>query len=243
MSDAIVMHEAKREPVFMSIMLAGPSGSGKTWSALALATGLAAGKSIVLIDTEVKPASLYADEYKFKRIALRKPFTPERYREALKLARASKPAVIIVDSATHEWIGNGGILPSLDSMPGSNNMLKWKDLTPRHDRWSESMTDSRASHIIVCCRGKERFAIDEVKDDQGNKKTKVTRVGMRPIQRKDFFYDFMVAFILNPDTHDARILNNTTKTFRDFTPRPLTAADGKALALWAASGKTKGAKA
>ena len=230
------VQDAKRTSVFLSLMLAGPSGSGKTYSALRLAKGLAGSGVVVLIDTETKPATLYADEFKFKRIALPRPFSPERYREALKMARALKPSVVIVDSVTHEWLGSGGILPELDKIPGTNNMIKWKDLTPRHDRFVESVSDSSRCHVIVCCRAKERYTMDTVKRDDGTTRTEVKRVGLRPIQRRDFFYDFMLSFVIDPDTHNARVLNNTTKTFRDYSARPLTEKDGAALAKWCAEG-------
>ena len=237
-SSELSIKDAKREPVFISLMLAGPSGAGKTYSALRLARGLSPSGLIVLIDTEVKPASLYADEFKFKRIALPKPFEPERYREAIKLAMTLKPAVLIIDSATHEWMGSGGILSSLDKMPGTNQMIKWKDLTPRHDRFVDAAVSQRC-HTIVCCRAKERYSMEEVKRDDGTKKVEVRRVGLRPIQRRDFFYDFMVSFVLDPDSNNARLLNNTTQYYRGWTPHPLTEADGKALAKWAAEGGKK----
>lgn len=233
----LVLKDAKREPVFLSILLSGPSGSGKTYTALRLASGLAGKRPVVLIDTEVKPATLYADEFHFIRIALPRPYTPERYREAMKLAMTKNPGAVIVDSATHEWWGKGGILQTLDEMPGTNNMLKWKDLTPRHDRFTETLV-SQHCHTIVCCRGKERYVMEETKRDDGTKKTEVKRVGTRPIQRRDFFFDYMLSFVLDPGTNAARILNNTTKTFRDYTPRILTEKDGEALARWAADGSS-----
>ena len=235
-SDDLSVHEAKREPVFLSVLLSGPSDGGKTYSALTIARGISPKGTIVLIDTETKPATLYADEFRFLRIALKKPFTPERYREAVRLAKTKNPAIIIIDSVTHEWNGSGGILRELDDFQAKNpkapQFLFWKNATPRHDRAVEAFT-TPTCHMIVCCRGKERYAVEVEVDDNGRKKMVPKRIGLRPIQRKDFFFDFMISFVLDPGTHNARILNNMTKTFRDWTPRPLVEADGKALLVWA----------
>jgi hypothetical protein len=236
-STDLSIQDAKREPVAVSILLAGPSGAGKTFTALRLGRGLAGPSGlIVLVDTEVKPASLYANDFKFKHIRLPKPFEPERYREAVRLAMTLKPAVLIIDSATHEWIGSGGILPTLDKIPGTNQMVKWKDLTPRHERFVDTIT-SQKCHTIVCVRAKERYVMEETKRDDGSKKVDVKRVGLRPIQRRDFFYDFMVSFVLDPDSNNARLLNNTIEYFRNHTPHRLTEDDGKAIAAWALGGK------
>lgn len=227
------VHDAKREPVEATILLAGPSGGGKTYSALLLASGM--GKNVVLIDTEKKPATLYANEFKFKRIVLSSPFTPERYASAIKAAMELKPDVLIIDSATHEWMGKGGILQEKDNMPGANDYIKWKDLTPRHDRYVERLV-SQKCHTITCVRAKERFDMVETVNKDGKKVSAPRRIGLRPIQRRDFMYDFMISFTLDPDKHIARLLNSSASIFHEFEPHLLTKKDGEAIALWARQG-------
>lgn len=221
-----------------SILLSGPSGCGKTYGALLLATALASGKAIVLIDTEVKPSSLYAKRFPHKRIALPKPFTPARYRAAIKAALALKPAVLIVDSVTHEWLGAGGILRELDEWKKTRGgekapmFLFWKDATPQHDRFVESLTTQQC-HVIACCRGREKFVVEMKENDEGQKRATPRSVGLRPLQRKDFRYDFIFAFTLDPETHTARLITNGQgDIFQEWEPHALTPADAQAIAAW-----------
>src|SRR5688500_14035543 len=90
--------------------IAGPTGSGKTYSALRVATGLADGGTIAVIATERGRALDYADDFRFKYTELDEPFTPRRYVEKLDQAEALNPSVIVVDSASHEHAGVGGVL-------------------------------------------------------------------------------------------------------------------------------------
>lgn len=106
MSFAVVPARKGKNSILLG--LAGPAKSGKTLSALRVAKGL--GGKIVLIDTENKRALHYADKFDFHHIDFQPPYTPVRYIEAINAAIAAKANVVIVDSASHEWEGEGGIL-------------------------------------------------------------------------------------------------------------------------------------
>src|SRR4051794_9429683 len=99
---------AVRERTPLLIGLAGPSGSGKTFSALRLATGLAAGGPVFFVDTESRRGLHYADQFRFQHCDLTAPFRPNSYLEALTAAKAAGAAVVIVDSMSHEHEGPGG---------------------------------------------------------------------------------------------------------------------------------------
>ena len=103
---------AKRENVQLLIGLAGGTGSGKTFSAFELATGIAEvmGGKPAVIDTEARRALHYADRFDFEHGDLQAPFTPARYLEAMEAAAAAGYPVILVDSMSHEYAGDGGIL-------------------------------------------------------------------------------------------------------------------------------------
>jgi RecA/RadA recombinase len=112
---------AVRERVSLIIALAAASGGGKTRSALAIARGLAGGDDsrIAYIDTEAGRALHYAvapseaptaDRFAFMHGDLKAPFTPESYADAIKAADdTGKFDVIVVDSCSHEWEGEGGL--------------------------------------------------------------------------------------------------------------------------------------
>ncbi|MCX8017657.1 MAG: ATP-binding protein, partial [Rhodocyclaceae bacterium] len=99
--------KASKRQAKLRLAIAGPSGSGKTYSALAVASGI--GGRIAVVDTEHGSASLYADRFDFDVFEMTPPFAPERFVEAIQAA-AKAYDVLIIDSITHEWMGEGGIL-------------------------------------------------------------------------------------------------------------------------------------
>jgi hypothetical protein len=223
--------EAKRVPFFPSILLSGHSGSGKTYSALLMAKGF--GGKVVLIDTENKRALVYANLFKFEHIVFEAPFTPERCREAMKLAISKSPNVIIFDSATHEWWGKGGILREKDEMPGTNDFVKWGKLTPRHESWAGMLTINPKCFHIVTCRAKEKSKMK--KNAEG--KLEVVPLGMKPIQRDDFAFDFSFGYLIQHDSHKIKILKSIEEA-----PEPdglLTPDFASRLAAWTLMKKGK----
>src|SRR5258708_34777413 len=73
-------------------------------------SGMCTGKACAAIDTEERRALHYADEFKFDHVELRPPFRPESYADAVVAADASGYPVIVVDSGSHVWAGDGGVL-------------------------------------------------------------------------------------------------------------------------------------
>ena len=83
--------KAKREKIWLKILLGGASGSGKSYSALRLATGIAKkGKGkVAAIDTEAGRIRYYANEFDFDDLQLDEPYTPEKYINAIDEAIGS----------------------------------------------------------------------------------------------------------------------------------------------------------
>ena len=101
---------AIREEVGLLIGLIGPSGGGKTYTGMRLAKGICGDKPFAVIDTEAGRAKHYADLFKFDHGDLKPPFTPDAYAEAIKAADEAGYKAVIVDSCSHEWNGDGGVL-------------------------------------------------------------------------------------------------------------------------------------
>ena len=111
---------AVREKIGALFGLAGASGSGKTRTALHLAKGMANGHGqVAVVDTESGRALHYAPRpgekadsskgtFDFFHIDFSPPFTPERYVEAIRFAETNGATVIVLDSTSHEWAGEGG---------------------------------------------------------------------------------------------------------------------------------------
>mgnify|MGYP001611889306 CR=1 FL=1 len=79
---------ATRENTPLIIGIGGPTKSGKTYSALRMATGLADGGTIAMINAEGLRGHQYADRFKYVTCDLAPPFRPTHYTEALAAAAA-----------------------------------------------------------------------------------------------------------------------------------------------------------
>lgn len=178
----------------LRLSIAGPSGSGKTYTALAIAKGI--GKT-ALIDTESGSASKYADTFDFDVLELTPPFHPDKFIRAIAEASAAGYDVVIVDSLSHAWSGSGGLLEIVDDtakrMKSSNSFAAWKDATPIQNRLIEAVVRS-GIHIIATMRSKTEYILENV-----NGKNIPRKVGMAPVQRDGFEYEFDVVAELDYD--------------------------------------------
>ena len=220
--------KAQKQKVKLRLAIEGPSGSGKTYSALRIANGLCPGGKIAVIDTENNSASLYADRFGFDVADLTPPYAPERYVELIKAA-AKDYDVLIIDSASHEWSGEGGILDIHSRMPG-NSFTNWARVNPKHNAFINSLLQAPC-HIIATMRSKESYALDE------NDKGKVTpkKVGMEAVQRQGVAYEFSLVFTMDV-SHQACATKDRTAMFAAdqwFLP---TEETGKQLRNWLESG-------
>jgi hypothetical protein len=211
------------------IALAGPSGSGKTRSALELATGLAGDGKILLADTEGNRGLHYADLYKFDHVEFTPPYTPERCAELIELAEARGYAVLIVDSGSDEYEGNGGLQEIRDTTKDEF----WAKTKARHKHALINRIRRSRIHSIWCLRCEERVKISKV-----NGQTVVETLGWQPICEKRFLYEMQSSFRFDPerpgvpvpiklyDIH-AKFFANGAMVNRDA---------GRQLAAWAAGG-------
>ncbi len=224
--------KAERTQASLKIAITGPSGSGKTYSALSLASGIS--DKIAMIDTENHSASLYADKFEFDLLELNPPYSTEKYIEAIRLAEKSGYEVIIIDSISHQWSGEGGILSQKEQLDarGGNSFTNWAKLTPLHEKFKSSILQSKC-HMICTMRSKQEFSISS--KDGG--KNKVDKLGLAPIQRDGFEYEFTIVFDLSMN-HTAEASKDRTGIFdkKIFTPGDET---GLLLMDWISSAKAK----
>lgn len=228
---------AKRENVSVLIALAGSSGSGKTFSALRLAQGISPSGKIAFIDTEARRGLHYAEQFQFIHADMRPPFRPERFVEGIRAAEAAGAEVVIIDSFSMEYDGEGGIIDWADDLAakGVKSPGNWKDPKLAHKKLMNSLLQCRAS-IIFCLRADEKIRIA-----RENGKTIVEPLGWMPICEKRFLYEMMVSFTLAPDRPGIPNFNLPHKLQSQhramFSDRvPIGEDAGKALAEWARGG-------
>lgn len=224
--------KAKKEKIYLKVLLAGASGSGKSYSALKLATGIAnkMGGRIAAIDTEAGRIRYYANEFDFDDLQLSEPYTPEKYIEAITQAVDSGYNVLIIDSITHEW---NYILDQVDKIPGANSYTKWGKLTPRHNKFTEKMIQSPIN-IIATVRGKDAYVLEQDK----NGKQVPKKVGLGYTQRDGLEYEYTVTFNIDQTNHVATAQKDNTHLFENKYEM-LTEKDGEALYEWANSGEER----
>jgi hypothetical protein len=248
---------AVRENVGLLIGLAGGTGSGKTYSALELATGLARGKRFALLDTEARRALHYADRFTFDHCDLRPPFRPARYAAAIAAADKAGYPVIVVDSASHEHAGEGGLLDwheeILDKWCGddwkkreASNMRAWIEPKMEHKSFVQSLLQIRA-HLILCFRAepKVEMAKEKYTDAKGNEREKtvirpkespVGAEGWMPVCEKNLPYEMTISFLLRAENPGVPIPIKIEAQHRPYFPagQLIGRATGEALAGWAA---------
>lgn len=224
--------KAKKEKIYLKVLLAGASGSGKSYSALKLATGIAnkMGGRIAAIDTEARRIRYYANEFDFDDLQLSEPYTPEKYIEAITQAVDGGYSVLIIDSITHEW---NYILDQVDKIPGANSYTKWGKLTPRHNKFTEKMIQSPIN-IIATVRGKDAYVLEQDK----NGKQVPKKVGLGYTQRDGLEYEYTVTFNIDQTNHVATAQKDNTHLFENKYEM-LTEKDGEALYEWANSGEER----
>ena len=238
---------AVRSKSKLRLGITGPSGSGKTLGALIIAKALAAAGNgrIAVIDSEKGSASLYASPLKlgngetfyppeFDVLELEAPYTPEKYRDAVKAASQAGYEVCIIDSMTHEWSGIGGCLELVDQIAQAkyrgNSWSAWNDVTPRHRDFIDT-TLQTPMHIIGTMRSKTETAqIEE------NGRKKVAKLGMKSEQRDGTDYEFTVVLDIVHSGHFALASKDRTGIFTGHDPQPITEETGRALLEWLNSG-------
>jgi hypothetical protein len=198
----------KTENQKIRIAIQGNAGSGKTLSALLISYGIVGTWSkICVIDTEHRSASLYNNLGSFTTIQIDAPFTVAKFCEAIELCERAAIEVIILDSISSEWVGEGGIIDQYCSTDG-NEVSKYDAVIPNHHVFISSILDSNA-HVIATVRSTE------------------TNV----FQQDGYAHYFMTVLKLNEE-NEATIIKDRTGLFKGICPVVLSENIGALLYKW-----------
>ena len=225
--------KAVRKDTHLLIGLAGGTGSGKTYSAMLLATGICNGGPFLMIDTEASRGLHYADQFDFEHQSLGPPFTPAKYVEAVRAGAKRGFPCIVVDSASHEWEGEGGVLEMADADPAKSpgNWIKPK---AAHNRMVNAFLQANCS-LIFCLRAQEKLDLSE-KDGRG--KVLIKSAGWQPICEKRFPFEMTASFTFNqltPGVVDLGLPHKLQDQHRMAFPpgQHLSLEAGKLIGQWA----------
>ena len=217
--------KAKKEQVWLKVLLSGASGSGKSYSALRVAKGIAeqCGSRVAYIGTEGSRDLYYASNFDYDLLQLEDPFTIEKYEEAIDEAVSAGYKVCIIDSLTHEWLHLNDLH---DKMPG-NSFQNWGKLKPKHRAFMDKILTC-PMHIVATSRSKDEWVLET--DSKGRQVPR--KVGLGSQQDKNITYEYTVSLVIEQDTHIAHADKDNTNIF-DGRYDVLTEKDGVALYNWA----------
>lgn len=237
-------HEAVRAEVPLLIGIMAPSGGGKTFSALRLATGIqsVSGGSIFMIDTESRRGLAYSDKFKFRHIDFKAPFSPMDYLAAIEHCVKQRAKIIIIDSASHEHEGPGGVLEMHDAelqrLGGDmkKTFMAWQKPKSERRRLLNTLLQMPV-HFIFCFRAKEKL-----KPVQGGQPKEM---GFMPIAGEEFVFEMTANCLLLPNSGGVaswisdfvgeKMMMKLPDQFRSILSdkKPLDEEMGKRMALWA----------
>ena len=228
----MAFRKAIRKRAKLRLAITGPAGSGKTYSALLLAFGL--GGKVAMIDTENGSGDLYCDLGDYDICSLTAPYDPRKYVQIIHEAEQAGYDTIIIDSLSHAWSGEGGILDlqarAAANSKSGNSYTAWRQVTPMQNRLIDTLLASPC-HIIATMRRKTEYVQGE--NERG--KTEIRKVGLAPVQREGVDYEFGTVFDLSP-SHMASVSKDRTGLF-DSTYFTITQDTGKILRDWLDKGE------
>ena len=225
-----MFRKAERKKAKLRLGIVGPAGSGKTYGALLVAMGL--GGKIAMIDTENGSGDLYAGLGEYDVCTRAAPYEVQKYLAAIHDAERAGYDVLIIDSLSHAWAGEGGLLDQQGKIADAgrgNSYTAWRKITPLHNQLVEAMLASPC-HIIATMRAKTEYILEE--NERGKKEPK--KVGMAPVQRDGMDYEFGVVFDLSGN-HSAQVSKDRTSLF-DGRVFQLSRETGETLRAWLETG-------
>lgn len=234
-----MFEKVTRKKAKLRMALTGVSGAGKTLSALYIAYGITNDwNKIALIDTEHERARFYANRSdlntgEFLYASFSPPYSPERYKQFVfeGAAAVGNDGVVIIDSFSHAWNNEGGVLDIKDKIaerPGKNSYTAWNEAGKYQNDLVNTILAANC-HTIVTMRSKMDYIMQE--NDRG--KMSPVKVGLSPIQRDDTEYEFDIVLDIARN-HIATASKDTT--FLDKFGKVITPELGQQLANWLNTG-------
>ena len=223
--------KAERKKAKLRLAITGTAGSGKTYGALLVAKGL--GGKTALIDTENGSGDLYASQFDYDVGSIEAPYEIQKYIQAIHDAEKAGYEIIIIDSLSHAWAGNGGLLDLHDQLTqasySKNSYTSWNKVSKCHYKLIEAMLNSPC-HIIATMRSKTEYI--QTENEKGKKE--IIKVGLAPVQREGMDYEFTTVFDLGQN-HMATVSKDRTRLF-DGKVFQLSEKTGEALKTWLDTG-------
>lgn len=259
---SLTYRKARRSEAKPLFGLFSESGCGKTMSALLLARGFVGPRGkIVMIETESGRGEVYVNDIPggYDVIPLRTidedgteipdAFSPRRYGEAISLAESNGVDALIIDSASHEWEGIGGVLhmAAQNVEAQKKGPLVWQQPKIDHQRhFVGRLLQTPISLVIVCMRAK--YPMEQVTAGTVERWKQAGGTGsppklgdwarsptLDPKQSEDILFEMLAHGWIDRE-HRLQVTRYTRPDMASAVPngQPITLETGAALARWAA---------
>lgn len=239
---------AQRSEAKPLIGLYAESGAGKTYSALLLARGFVGAQGrIGMIETESGRGEAFSDPTEYPELrgpgasnydvlSLRDTFSPQAYGQAITAAEQASLDALIIDSASHEWEGAGGVLQmaAAEQGAGKRGVLVWQQPKMEHQRhFMLRFMQTPIPLVILCMRAK--YPMKEVPKQNGRGKEWVRSDALEPKQADDILFEMFVHGWISQGDHAFRLTKSTSKALEPVFAdgKPITLDTGRQLAEWA----------
>lgn len=197
MGSILNIRKATRTGARLVFAFAGTSGSGKTRTAIEFGYGLAGYKpeKLGFLDTENRRGSLYADVLRrhpthptdepFLIADLDAPFAPLRYAQAVKEFQAAGVEVLVIDTYSHVWEGDGGCI---EIAKRGRGVGAWKEPKEHHKEFVSAML-AAGMHVILCVRAREKIDTSDSKNPRS--------LGVLPICEKNLMFEMSASMLMD----------------------------------------------
>lgn len=232
------------------------SGGGKTHGALLTACGFVGGdmSKVAMIETESGRGEAWADDPVvggYLVIPIRGNFSPKNYGEAIAAAEKAGIRALIIDSASHEWEGVGGVLDmaATNQADGKKGVLVWQQPKILHQReFMLRLMQSPIPLVIVCMRAK--YPMQQVDAaylaewKRSGKTGNPPKLGdwarsqaLEPKQSDDILFEMFVHGWFDTKEHKFHGTKYTRESMRGvfLDGELITVETGKRLAQWASA--------
>jgi len=191
--------KATKEQAYATIAIEGPSGSGKTWTAAELAKHLCPpGKQVYHIDSERGSASKYAHVFSFLVDDDFGPtgkvnYHPDVWIKKMTAAIAAGDCgVLILDTPTHMWKGEGGVLSVIEQIKKAqeargkkaDGFNAWADGDKLYRKFMDTLL-SLPCHRIMTLRSKTKY--EKAQNDKGYMEVK--KIGLEAEMRDAYEFE------------------------------------------------------
>ncbi len=173
----------------------------------------------------------------FDTLSIAPPYYSRKWEQAIKDAVEGGYDVLVLDSISHQWSGEGGILSRKEALDkqGGNSFTNWAKFTPEQEQFKSAINNA-GIHIIATLRAKQEYVLTE--NQRGKQEPK--KIGMAPVQREGMEYEFSVVFELQM-SHRAIVSKDRTGLFPSDEAGTLydltDPAHGKTIREWLKTAK------